>query len=65
MTDILIDLAIGGTVLALLLWRLLGVPLTGRHAAGGRHREPKRHPGYETTRLPLAEVTEPTERGAA
>jgi hypothetical protein len=53
---ILIAIVAFGVVVGGLLWRLtLGAP-TGRHAVGGRHRQTKRHPSFETTRLPLTEL---------
>ncbi len=56
MTAILAALVAFGVVVGGLLWRLtLGAP-TGRHSPGGKHRLSKRHPGWETTRLPLVEL---------
>lgn len=56
MTAILTALIAFGAIVGGLLWRLtFGAP-TGRHSPGGRHRQTKRHPGFETTRLPLTEL---------
>jgi hypothetical protein len=55
-TAILAAIVALGLVVGGLLWRLtFGAP-TGRHSPGGRHRLPKKHPSFETTRLPLAEL---------
>jgi hypothetical protein len=56
-TAILAAIVALGLVVGGLLWRLtFGAP-TGRHSPGGRHRQSKRHPGFETTRLPLTELS--------
>lgn len=56
MTAIVVAFIAFGVVVGGLLWRLtFGAP-TGRHTPGGRHRLSKRHPSWETTRLPMTEL---------